>query len=444
MDRVLRWAAGSVTLALMMMSQGCASGNPGARDGTIATPDSRPLLPRQPGPVEESGAIYRRNQLPDRGATMTPVANSAPRNTPMIPPPVPATVPMPPVNPATTRPQATSIPTGQYMSLGSVLVQVNGKPIYADKVLQALDADLGAKAREMNENEFRRVAASEIETEIVSQIRSELQYAAAMEALSPDEKKMADTITTQWQQKQIAYAGGSIEEAKRRAAAEGYPFDQQVADQNRTIVNMMYFEKKIRPRVQVSPAEMRKYYDDHINNFSERAQAQFRVIKFDFKKVGSKEEARKLAEQTLKSARAGEDFASLAAKYNSDDYLARQKGDVGWVERGAYANEKLEQAVWKIKPGQITDIVETPDAFYIAKLENLKTGNTKSFDDPDVQEAIHKTLFEAQAREMRERDYQRLKAEAMIVPDVDPRRLVQPVLEMAMQKYSTWRATASK
>jgi hypothetical protein len=33
---------------------------------------------------------------------------------------------MPPVNPASTRPSATSIPTGQYMSLGSVLVQVNG------------------------------------------------------------------------------------------------------------------------------------------------------------------------------------------------------------------------------------------------------------------------------------------------------------------------------
>jgi parvulin-like peptidyl-prolyl isomerase len=443
MDRVLRWAAGSMLLAMMVMSQGCGNGSAAARDGTISAPDSRPLLPREPGPVEQSGAIYRKNQLPDRGATMPPPTNPL-RTSPSIVPPVPATVPMPPVNPATTRPQATSIPIGQYMSLGSVLVQVNGKPIYADKVLQAVDADLAAKAREMDAHDFRRVAASEIETEIISQIRSELQYAAAMDALTPEEKSMADTITMQWQQKQIAYAGGSIEEAKRRAAAEGYPFDQQVADQNRTIVNLMYFEKKIRPRVQVSPAEMRKYYDDHINSFSERAQAQFRVIKFDFKKIGSKEEARKLAQQTLQSARAGEDFASLAAKYNSDDYLARQKGDVGWVERGAYANEKLEQAVWKIKPGQITDIVETPDAFYIAKLENLKTDNTKSFDDPDVQEAIHKTLFEAQAREMRERDYQRLKAEAMIVPDVEPRQFVEPVLEMAMQKYPVWRGSGSK
>jgi parvulin-like peptidyl-prolyl isomerase len=434
-----------MTLAAALALQGCSSSSSAQRDGAIVAPESRPLVAREPGPVEESGAIYRKNSLPDRGATLQPTI--PPRRTnPPLRVSVPATVPMPPVNPPGTRPStsATSIPTGQYMSLGSVLVQVNGKPIYADKVLQALDADLGAKAREMNERDFRRAAASEIETEIVSQIRSELYFAAAMEALTPEEKSMADDVTMQWQQKQIAYAGGSIEEAKNRAAAEGYPFDQQVADQNRKIVNRLYFEKKIRPRVQVSPQEMRKYYDDHIASFTQRAQAQFRVIKFDFKKLGGKEEAQKRAQQVLQSARSGEDFASLAAKYNSDDYLASKKGDVGWIERGAYANEKLEAAVWNIKPGQVTDLVETPDAFYIAKLENLKNGSQQSFDDPEVQSLVRSTLFDQQSKAMQEKDYKRLLGQAMVVPDVDPRRLVQPVLEMAMQKYPMWQASASK
>jgi parvulin-like peptidyl-prolyl isomerase len=440
MDVVRGWAIGSITLAAALALQGCNGASSAARDGAIATPESRPLVAREPGPVEESGAVYRKNSLPDRGASLQPVVPSRRNTAPPITPQVPATVPMPPVNPASTRPSATSIPTGQYMSLGSVLVQVNGKPIYADKVLQSLDADLSAKARELDERDFRRVAASEIETEIFSEIKSELYYAAAMEALTPEEKSLADDVTTQWQQKQIAYAGGSIEEAKNRAAAEGYPFDQQVADKNREIANLMYFDKKIRPRVQVSPQDMRKYYNENVAKFSERPQAQFRVIKFDFKKIGSKEEAQKLAKQVLQSARAGEDFAALAAKYNSDDYLARKQGDVGWVERGAYANEKLEKAVWDIKPGQVTDVIEAPEAFYIAKLENLKSGSQRSFDDPDVQAQVRKTLFDAQAQALREKDYKRLLGQAMVVPDVNPRRLVPPVLEMAMQKYPIWRA----
>jgi parvulin-like peptidyl-prolyl isomerase len=428
-------------VAGLAATQGCSFGG-GKSDRAIQTPDSRPLVAHEPGPVDEPGAVFRSQALSDRGASLQSIpARGQVRSNGQVttPPPLPATIALPPVNPASTRPSSTSLPSGQYVNLGSVIVQVNGKPIYADKVLQTLDADLSAKAKEMKESDFRRAAAADIENEIMSEVRSELYYAAAMEALSPDEKSMAEDLTTQWQQKQIAYAGGSIEEAKVRAAAEGYPFEQQVADQNRTIVNMMYMQKKIIPRVVVTPTDMRRYYDSNIAQFSERPQAQFRVIKFDPKKSGSKDEAKKLAAQTLDRARKGEDFASLAAKYNADDYLARKQGDVGWVERGAYANEKLEQAVWKLKPGQTTDVVEFNDAYYIAHLENLKTGHVSSFDDPDVQSAVKRTLTTEQIKELQNKDYKRLLGQAMVVPDVDLRRLVPPVLDMAMQKYPIWR-----
>jgi peptidyl-prolyl cis-trans isomerase D len=185
---------------------------------------------------------------------------------------------------------------------------------------------------------------------------------------------------------------------------------------------------------------MRKYYDQHLDQFTKRAQAQFRVIKIDPKKVGSNEEAKKLAEDILQRARHGEDFAALAAKYNSDDYLSRKQGDVGWVERGAYANEKLEQAVWKLNPGQVTDVVEYNGAYYIAKLENVKAGSQSSFDDPKVQEHIREVLSKSQIQDLQQRDVQRLRSQAMVVPDKSARELVGPVLELAMQKYPIWRA----
>ncbi|MFH0910602.1 MAG: peptidylprolyl isomerase [Planctomycetota bacterium] len=80
----------------------------------------------------------------------------------------------------------------------------------------------------------------------------------------------------------------------------------------------------------------------------------------------TREEARARAEEVLQKVRApGADFAALAREY-SDDPAAPQGGDLGAFQRGAMA-PAFEEAAFKLKVGETSDIVETPFGFHIIR-----------------------------------------------------------------------------
>jgi parvulin-like peptidyl-prolyl isomerase len=73
------------------------------------------------------------------------------------------------------------------------------------------------------------------------------------------------------------------------------------------------------------------------------------------------------AEDALRRARAGEDFATLAREL-SEDPSASRGGDLGLV-RVADLAELLRTAALPLAPGELSALVETPDGFVLLKRE---------------------------------------------------------------------------
>jgi parvulin-like peptidyl-prolyl isomerase len=90
------------------------------------------------------------------------------------------------------------------------------------------------------------------------------------------------------------------------------------------------------------------------------------------------------AEEILKRARGGEDFAKLAKEFSTDPGSAEKGGDLGWFGHGTMVPE-FDQAVFALKPGEISDVVESKFGYHIIKLEEKKT-ETK---DGKQEEQVH-------------------------------------------------------
>jgi len=349
----------------------------------------------------------------------------------------------PSTNVASTGPaaprMATTIGTssGKYLIIGSVVEEINGTAIYANRVISLSEPALAAQARGLEPDQFRKVARKEIMEQIMALRRLELEYAAAERNLDQKDKDLADALTMQWKQRQITAAGGSLELAKHAAAERGEDFEDLVKQQYRVMMSRIFYEKKIIPRIQVSAAEMRAFYDRNRDRlFTDRGVAQFRLIKIDVRKHEGRDKAYQLiGELRNRIVKAGEPFEAIARSVNDDPRLLRTGGDVGKIEQNSFAIEKVDQAVWATPDGQVTPIIDTGDAFFIAQVMEKKVGRVLGFEDEAVQQKITDTLRAEQFRKAREEEQKKLVSEAVVRTDPE---MFNSALEMAMQNYPRW------
>ena len=123
--------------------------------------------------------------------------------------------------------------------------------------------------------------------------------------------------------------------------------------------------------------------DDDVREFFEANRAQFnnRPAAVTFRQIvispsasdTARARARATAEEVLRLARDGEDFEQLARRFSADPGSAQQGGDLGWFRRGDMVRE-FENAAYVLRPGQISDIVESPFGFHVIKLERVRGG----------------------------------------------------------------------
>lgn len=141
---------------------------------------------------------------------------------------------------------------------------------------------------------------------------------------------------------------------------------------------------KIAEKVTVSEADVRAYYDKnqaHYGTSEERRASHILVAADASASAADKAKARAKAEQLLAEVRKDPAaFAEIARKNSDDPGSAAQGGDLGYFERGAMT-KTFEDAVFSLKQGEISGLVESPFGFHIIQLTGIKPGSVRPFAD---------------------------------------------------------------
>jgi peptidyl-prolyl cis-trans isomerase D len=152
----------------------------------------------------------------------------------------------------------------------------------------------------------------------------------------------------------------------------------------------------------VPPADIERAYNDRIGEYT--TPEQVRASHILLKTEGKDEAAvRAQAEEILKKAKAGADFAALAKQQSQDEGSAPNGGDLDYFGRGRMVPE-FDAAVFTMEPGQISDLVKTSFGFHIIKLVDKKPGTTRSLDEvrPQLQDQLSVERAQQQAANLAE------------------------------------------
>lgn len=127
---------------------------------------------------------------------------------------------------------------------------------------------------------------------------------------------------------------------------------------------------------EITDAQIKEFYDANLARFGapEERRASHILVPAE---GGDKAAARKKAEALLAQVRAKpDDFARLAKEESKDPGSAAQGGDLGFFGKGMMV-KPFEDAVFTMKVGDISDVVESDFGFHVIRLTDIRPAQTK-------------------------------------------------------------------
>ncbi|MDP2756693.1 MAG: peptidylprolyl isomerase [Desulfurivibrionaceae bacterium] len=271
---------------------------------------------------------------------------------------------------------ATSVWSKPEKKAGEVAALVNGEPIVAAAVQGEIKGILGR---------FQEQGRKPSETEMASLRESVLDKMVKLELLSQESKKAGIAVnTTDIDNELKGYKKGFADDkAFAKALGETGITEAELRKQiGKNLAIQKFIDTKFKGKVQVTEQDAKDFYNSNQDKFAQPEMAHARHILITAKETEPKaDKDRKRAKlvQIQKQLKGGANFADLAKQF-SDCPSKERGGDLGFFPRGQMV-KPFEQAVFKMMPGDVSDIVETEFGYHLIKLEEKKPAKTVSFDE---------------------------------------------------------------
>jgi peptidyl-prolyl cis-trans isomerase C len=271
---------------------------------------------------------------------------------------------------------ARSQPAGD--SSGDVAAKVNGVPISTLELNRYFQAHVQVPYSMVQEDPrakevLRQVLDNLIERELLLQQAKSLKMAVTPQQVDAQVQQLMQRFPSQ-------------EAFEQALTAQDFTLDGVKKDVERQLLRQQLVKKEILDKVNVNARDVQHFYDKNQAKYVEVEEVRARHILFRVPQEVSPEDDAILkgkADDALKRANKGEDFAALATEL-SDDGSKEAGGDLGFFPRGRMV-AAFEEAAFALQPGQTSEVVRTQFGYHIIKVEERKAGRSLLFDEAKAQ-----------------------------------------------------------
>lgn len=171
--------------------------------------------------------------------------------------------------------------------------------------------------------------------------------------------------------------------------------------EKRQFAMVLFKHEQFLKQISVTDGDIQSYYEDNYKKYHKESQIKARHILFKLSADASPEEEAKVRAQAMEVQamvrKPGANFAELAKKYSQDVGTAPKGGDLGWFSSGHMVPE-FSEAAFKLKAGEISDLVRTPFGYHLIKVEEVRPEQTVPLEEARAE--IEQTLKRDKARDL--------------------------------------------
>lgn len=202
--------------------------------------------------------------------------------------------------------------------------------------------------------------------------------------------------------------GGDRQAFLRTLAAQGFTIDKFRDFQRDSVIVQEMRRQANKGATSVSDAKILDYYKANAEQYSSPEEIKLRMIVIR----GGPENTsrRKMIEEIREKIVAGAEFGDLARMY-SDGSEQEAYGDVGWINRKHF-NEELTKVVFKLKAGELSQIVELGGSYYLFFCEAKKQATVRPL--KELRGEIEKALLQSERQKQQQEWLAKLRKKAYI------------------------------
>jgi peptidyl-prolyl cis-trans isomerase SurA len=194
----------------------------------------------------------------------------------------------------------------------------------------------------------------------------------------------------------------TLEDLKKGVEASGLSWEDYKTTIRNGLLQKEVVRREVGSHVEITKEEVRQYYDAHPQEFTlpERVVLSEISLSSEGKTPEEMAAVRNKVEGLRTSVLNGDDFNQVARLY-SQGSTAKDGGSLGTFKKGELAPQ-LEQIVFQMSKGQISEVIQTRTDFEILKVEDHLQAGLQPFEkvEPDIRSSIV-----AQKMQPRIRDY---------------------------------------